>query len=87
MTERSDSEAASDQWIAQIAAALDVEPTVVEVGALLDLARDVAHGIERKAAPLTTFVVGYAAGAHGADSAATRSLIEQVIRMCPPPED
>jgi hypothetical protein len=37
----------------------------VEIDAVLELARDAAHGIERPAAPLTTFLVGYAAGLRG----------------------
>ncbi len=32
---------------------------------LLDLARDAAHGVARPAAPLTTFLVGYAAAQGG----------------------
>ncbi|MFB8367078.1 DUF6457 domain-containing protein, partial [Streptomyces sp. NPDC055929] len=31
----------------------------------LDLARDAAHGVARPAAPLTTFLVGYAAARAG----------------------
>jgi Domain of unknown function (DUF6457) len=30
---------------------------------VLDLARDAAHGVARPAAPLTTFLAGYALGA------------------------
>jgi len=74
----------TDTWIADIAAALGVDPDVVDIPALLNLARDVAHGVERKAAPLSTFVVGYAAGVQGADVAKVAQLIEQVQLMCPP---
>ena len=35
------------------------------VDALLALARDAAHGVERTAAPLTTYLVGLAAGLAG----------------------
>ena len=41
---------------------LDLE---VEIDPILDLARDAAHNIERPAAPLTTFLVGYGAGVRG----------------------
>ena len=37
----------------------------VDTAALLDLARDAAHGVARPAAPLTTFLVGYAAARAG----------------------
>jgi hypothetical protein len=33
-----------------------------EVKVILDIARDAAHGVERPAAPVTTFLLGYAAG-------------------------
>ena len=39
--------------------------TPLDVDALLDLARDAAHGVERTAAPLTTYLVGRLAGLAG----------------------
>ena len=73
-----------ETWIADIALSVGVDPTLVDVPALLGLARDVAHGVERKAAPLSTFVVGYAAGARGADATQVADLIRQVQQLCPP---
>lgn len=49
-----------DEWIAAVKAELGVELDV-DTSGLLDLARDAAHGVARPAAPLTTFLVGYAA--------------------------
>ena len=37
----------------------------LDVDGLLSLARDAAHGVERTAAPLTTYLVGLAAGLAG----------------------
>ena len=54
-----------DAWLLRLARALDIDPTVIDVELVLDLARDAAHGIARPAAPLTTFLVGFAAGAQG----------------------
>ncbi|MGH3443596.1 MAG: DUF6457 domain-containing protein [Nitriliruptorales bacterium] len=49
--------------LARLAEALSETPlTDEEVTLLLDLARDVAHGSERKHAPLSTFLVGLAVG-------------------------
>ena len=49
----------ASQWIARLAAELDVEPlTLQRQAAVLALARDVAHGTERKYAPLASFVAG-----------------------------
>ena len=57
---------ALDRWIAEVCAALDLEPAVLDRDLVLDLARDAAHGVARPAAPLTTFLVGLAAGRRGA---------------------
>lgn len=51
----------TDVWLAQIAAELGVSADLPSA-ALLDLTRDVAHGVERKAAPLTTYLLGVAVG-------------------------
>lgn len=54
-----------DEWLVQLSEELgttDVELDHRTVKVLLDLARDAAHGVERVAAPLTTFLVGVAVG-------------------------
>ncbi len=51
-------------WSEQLCDALGID-LEVEIDAVLDLARDAAHQVERPAAPLTTFLVGYAAGLRG----------------------
>ncbi|MCM2388887.1 DUF6457 domain-containing protein [Streptomyces albipurpureus] len=60
-----------DEWIAAVKDELDIELDV-DISGLLDLARDAAHGVARPAAPLTTFLVGYAAasGAGGPQAVA-----------------
>ena len=46
-------------WLEQLAAALEVEPLGPEEETeLLDAARQVAHGVERKITPLATFLLG-----------------------------
>ena len=57
-----------DDWVAALAAELGVELDV-DVWGLLDLARVAAHSVDRPAAPLTTFLVGYAAGRQGGPAA------------------
>ncbi|MFD3307932.1 NTP transferase domain-containing protein [Streptomyces sp. NPDC058694] len=49
-----------DEWITAVKDELGIDLDV-DTGTLLDLARDAAHGVARPAAPLTTFLVGYAA--------------------------
>ncbi len=56
-------------WLRAVFAALDLDPDGVDpsttVPAVLDLVRDVAHGVARPAGPLAAFVVGVAVGAQG----------------------
>lgn len=47
-------------WIDELCDALDVEAEVDEA-LILDLARTAAHNVNRKAAPITTYLLGYAA--------------------------
>jgi hypothetical protein len=59
-----------DAWVHELSTALGVDPAATDVQLLLDLARDAAHGVARPAAPLTTFLVGLAAGRNGTDAGA-----------------
>lgn len=56
------STAVLEGWIRALSAELGLPDELVPIGTLLDLARDAAHSVARPAAPLTTFLVGYAAG-------------------------
>ncbi|MFD5103460.1 NTP transferase domain-containing protein [Streptomyces albidochromogenes] len=61
-----------DEWMTAVKDELGIELDV-DINVLLDLARDAAHGVARPAAPLTTFLVGYAAaraGGNGPDAVA-----------------
>ncbi len=49
-------------WITAIAAELGVSPQV-DVDAVLDIAKDAAHQVQRPAAPVTTYLVGLAVAA------------------------
>ena len=51
-------------WTQSLGTALGLD-LEVDIDSVLDLARDAAHSVERPAAPLTTFLVGYAAGLRG----------------------
>lgn len=58
-----------DDWIAQASGSLDLPTDSITTGLrdeLLDLTRDVAHGVARIAGPLTCYLVGVAVG-RGAD--------------------
>ncbi len=52
-----------DPWIDQLAQALGEESlTTPQTSTLLGTARDVAHRVERRITPLTTFLLGEAVG-------------------------
>jgi hypothetical protein len=57
------------QWtaVARQALATDLGVDIPEVDAqlLLDVARDAAHAVDRPAAPITTFLLGYAVAKAG----------------------
>ncbi len=66
------------EWLGRIAPVLGIGPDLVDEALILDLARDAAHGIARPAAPLTTYLLGLAAGRAGADAATVRRLAERI---------
>lgn len=47
-------------WIDELCDVLDIEVEFDEA-LILDLARDAAHNVQRPAAPISTFLLGYAA--------------------------
>ena len=51
-----------DRWVQAACAELGVDPAAVDSRLVLDLARDVAHGVDRPAAPLTAYLLGVAVG-------------------------
>jgi hypothetical protein len=71
---------ALDEWTLVLAEALDVE-AAFDRNLILDLARDSAHRIARPAAPLTTFLVGIAAGRAGGDGKAIREAARIALAL------
>lgn len=69
-------------WSAELATALDLpEGFDTDVALILDLARDAAHAVARPAAPLTTFLVGYAAALRGGSEDDVRWATEVATRL------
>jgi len=70
-----DAASSLETWVAELAAELGVpELTGLDLATVLDLARDAAHSVARPAAPLTTFLVGYAAARGGGSPREIRRL-------------
>ncbi len=70
-------------WVDAVCLDLDLPAADVQplVHGALDLTRDVAHGIERPAAPVTLLLLGLAAQG---DPARIPTLIDQVRQLLPP---
>lgn len=69
-----------DEWITAVKDELGIDLDV-DTGVLLDLARDAAHGVARPAAPLTTFLVGYAAARAGGDREAVAEAVRKAAAL------
>ena len=68
------------EWIDELASALDEDPlTGPETNQLLNTARDVAHRVERRITPLTTFLAGVAAGRRMALGASRAEALGEVL--------
>ncbi|MCC9178443.1 MULTISPECIES: DUF6457 domain-containing protein [unclassified Arthrobacter] len=76
-----------EAWSGRLLKALELEGTPVDISAVLDLAAAAAHNVVRPAAPLTTFIAGYAAGlaagsGQATDAASMRSAMAVAAAEC-----
>ncbi|HEY7281807.1 MAG TPA: DUF6457 domain-containing protein [Actinomycetota bacterium] len=73
-----------DRWLDQLAEALGVDPLgPEETREILGLSRDVAHRVERRYAPLASFLLGAAAGRTGQ----FQDAVERLRALLPPESD
>ena len=76
-----------DDWLREAAATLGLElgDTALlgedTVTLLLDVTRDVAHGVARPAGPLSTFVLGLAVGSSGGGADDLRRLARRLTDL------
>ena len=70
-----------NDWIAAVQKELGVDVSF-DTDAILDVAREAAHATERKAAPVTTYLMGVAV-AHGANPADVAAKIEKLAKGGP----
>lgn len=64
-----------EEWAAKLASALGLDEFAPDIDGILDLAGAAARSVVRPAAPLTTFLVGYAAGRAAAGGTETAQAI------------
>ena len=67
-------------WIDELMDALDIE-TEVDEGLVLDVAREAAHRVERPAAPISTYLLGYAAALAGGDTEKVETLAGRALAL------
>ena len=72
---------ALDDWTSAACAALGIDRASVEIGLLLDLARDVAHGVARPAAPLSAYLASLAAGRAGGSREDTAAAVATITAL------
>jgi Domain of unknown function (DUF6457) len=70
-----------DAWVDRLAAELgEDELTSAEATALLAVARDVAHRVERKITPLAAFLLGSAVGRRVAGGSSRPDALAEAVR-------
>jgi hypothetical protein len=68
------------EWLDRLAGALGEPPVErTQIGAMLRLSRDVAHGVERKLAPLSTFIAGVHVARRTAAGATADEALTEVL--------
>lgn len=67
-------------WIDELSDVLDVD-TEVDEALVLDLARAAAHNVARPAAPITAYLLGFAAGSRDADPEKIEALAARAQRL------
>lgn len=67
-------------WIDELCDELDIEVELDET-LILDLAREAAHNVDRRAAPISAYLLGYAAGTHDADADALESMATDATEL------
>ena len=66
-----------EEWAGAVCRELGLNPASLDTQVILDMAREVAHGVARPAAPLTAYLLGVAVG-QGRPLAGSAARISQL---------
>ncbi|MDE0546071.1 DUF6457 domain-containing protein [Microbacterium sp. C7(2022)] len=72
---------ALDAWAATLREKFGLSPEDLPVSLILDLARDVATGVARPAAPFSAFVAGLIAGRAGGSPAEVERVVASITAL------
>ncbi len=72
---------ALNEWAAALRAEFELTPEQLPIAAILDLARDVAVGVARPAAPFSAFAAGLAAGLSGGNPEAIAAALASTTAL------
>lgn len=67
-------------WIDELSDVLEVD-TELDEALVLDIARTAATNVTRQAAPVTAYLLGFAAGSQGADPESVEALAARAQRL------
>lgn len=81
MSERTLPPEALDAWASALRERFDLAPEDLPIGLILDLARDVAIGVARPAAPFSAFVAGLVAGRAGGSPDDAREAVAAITAL------
>jgi len=72
-----------DDWLVDVCAVLGLDRADLDVDLVLGLARDVAHGVARPAAPLTAYLLGLAVGRGASAGSAVATITDLAASRSP----
>ena len=81
MSDRTLPPEALDEWAAVLRERFDLAPDDLSIPLILNLARDVAVGVARPAAPFSAFVAGLVAGRAGGTPEQTAETIAAITEL------
>lgn len=75
------------EWVNDVCEALDVDADEVDIAAIHDLSKHVAHRLERPLAPVSTFILGLAIGGGSGTPQDRAAILARILDTLPPEHD
>ena len=75
------------QWVHDVCDALGIDADDVDIAAIHDLSKQVAHRLERPLAPVSTFILGLAVGGASGTRQDRAAIVARILDTLPPEHD